>query len=54
MKAEGSPQYRNKPILLDLKPGAVFKENITVDIPTYAVNGSRYIEVSAVGELKSL
>ncbi|RWS28913.1 CD109 antigen-like protein, partial [Leptotrombidium deliense] len=53
VKAEGQPQYFNKAVLLDLQNSNVRKlnANISIAIPSNAVNGSQRVTISAIGDI---
>ncbi|GAB6021604.1 CD109 molecule [Chamberlinius hualienensis] len=51
VKAEGSPQYFNKAVLVDLRNASKFEAAINVTIPSFAVKDSEHVEVSAIGDI---
>ncbi|CAG2101908.1 unnamed protein product [Medioppia subpectinata] len=57
VKPEGQTQYFNKALLVDLKPNAnitgdnVLKKNVSIEMPTNVVPGSRRVSVSGVGDI---
>nr|BAR45598.1 thioester-containing protein 1 [Epanerchodus sp. RS-2014] len=51
VKAEGSPQYFNKAVLVDLRNTSNFKSQVEVNIPPFAVKDSEHVEVSAIGDI---
>lgn len=51
VKAEGSPQYFNKALLIDLRNTSEFSEKVDVNIPDFAVKDSEFIEISAIGDI---
>nr|BAR45594.1 thioester-containing protein 1 [Niponia nodulosa] len=51
VKAEGSPQFFNKAVLVDLRNSSNFKEDVEINIPPFAVKDSEHVEVSAIGDI---
>lgn len=50
VEAEGSPQYTNQAVFIDLRENPTLKTNMTIEIPKNAVPDSSRVEVSAIGK----
>lgn len=49
VEAEGTPQYTNQALFIDLREKATLEANMTIEIPKNAVPDSTRVEVSAIG-----
>lgn len=49
VEPEGTPQYHNKAVFIDLREKSSHESNFTIEIPRNAVPDSTRIEVAALG-----
>jgi CD109 antigen len=51
VEPEGVTQFKNKAVLVDLRSGADFSTELSIEVPNNAVRDSTRVEVSAVGDI---